>query len=279
MTRSRQALMAAAFLAPALLAPSAARAGEGSALAARLAEPGTHTLVSLDIGFADLAALIGASIDPSYAGSVPDPTDLLKDDRADWTVNTAPVSVSGTSGGLDMRTSASGAATVRGKFGIRPLQVNVRETLTVAARIHATMRPAIRSDWGIDANAAATVTRDEAYVRIVGQRISLRGKLPPAVQNAANDAVNRFAARLSEPAFLKEKAEEAWSQMCRTISIPAGSGTTTMHVRPRSVAIASPATDADSLRITLVITSDLALVSDGSAPSCDPLPAQLAILD
>lgn len=235
-------------------------------LADHLKQPGSHASVTVDLTFSTLSALSKSLIKPVYRGSKPDPTgNALKDDNLTWEVRSGPVNIVAQNGAVVVNGSASGTARIRGKLLFQRVSVSTQ----LGADANVTLRPQVKENWSLALNASgrAVLRRANLY------GISIRGKLQGDLDRAFNKAVADLNSKAAAPGLIKALAADFWQKICET-----GRGKGQLGFVPKSAAMSQPKVYPGGIRMTLVVSGDVATTA--ALPAlCPPLPDKLILLD
>ena len=230
-----------------------------------LTRPGSHAMITLELPFDVIHALIEAEIDERFAGRKEDPVDRLRDDVMTWEAARGPLILGEDDGALVLQTSAEGEVRLRGRLGIVPVRLSA--DLALVAEV--AMRPVVLPDWSIEANleGQAVISEAELY------GLSIRRELQPGLDRSVRRSLNRLTERLADPEYLKARARKAWGDFCENPTEPRA-----LRFLPTDVAATQPVIAQGVLRMSLVF-SGAASVSDGQPISCPELPDMLVLLE
>ena len=141
-------------------------------------------------------------------------------------------------------------------------------------------KPALKADWRIEPNLAATLGLGDSAVNLAGIKINVASEARPLIDKAVSEQVAALEQRLRNDPSIERAAREQWAKMCR--SIPLGGGKTGLpqlylEMRPVRAAAAQPQVDARNVTLTVGVEAETRISPKETKPTC-PFPARLDLV-
>jgi hypothetical protein len=231
-----------------------------------------------------IRAELEKAVPRTHAGSKRDPVGgRIVDDVFEWEFTRTDLAVSAAGGALDIRTTISGTARLKGKvkFGAK---VPFSAHTDLRARVHAQSRPALVPAWRVHPNLSADAHVEEAKVPVARLgRISVRGQVQRAVDARLAQLRDALEARLREDKRVEVEARKAWAALCRASPIDVdkdGSPELFLRVSPMLARAAQPVVSDEGVSVRVGIEAKTEISADGSQPICEfPATARLEAME
>jgi hypothetical protein len=269
-------------------------------------QPVTRTSVIVaPVAIADLAIrdALEAQAPRNLNGKNENPlSDLLGKADIGWTIGRGPISVSGTSSGLNVATTLNGSLRATGQIANQGgnltgaitgllgngLGKDVQKLTTrmldqradIRGNVQVTSRPALTSNWRIEPNLSGRVALADGGMTIAGIKLNVSNEVKPLLDKTVNEQIGSLGNKLRNDRTLETAARKQWTQMCRSISL----GKTAkdapdlwLEVRPTKAFAAQPKIVQDWVILTLGVQAETRIVPNQTKPSC-PFPATLDLV-
>jgi len=266
----------------ALVGAAAARAQERDAASplARTSQIVTTILIPMPL----IRAELEKAVPRTHAGSKPDPVGgRIVDDVFEWDFTRTDLAVSAVEGALDIRTTISGTARLKGKvkFGAK---VPFSTHTDLRAAVTAQSRPALVPAWRLHPNLSAAAHVEEAKVAVARLgRISVRSQVQRAVDARLAQLRESLETRQREDKRIEVEARKARAALCRASPIDVdkdGSPELFLRVSPMLARAAKPVVSAEGVSLRVGIEAKAEISADGVQPVCDfPATAQLQAME
>ena len=249
----------------------------------------TGSDINLQIALAlpALQQLIERQVPRSFTGEIADPTGLLGDANAKWTLNRGPVTLSPTPDGklafsapiIDSHATLTGRINAgsegRGLFG--KLQAVLgqpfEQTVAFSGTISGTIAPQLRADWTVEPNLEISVAFDKAEAQLFALplRVNFAEQAEAMIAASLRTATAALDAQLRRDQRLRTAAAAGWAQLAGSHPLH-GAPPAWINLQPHSISISAPATDAQFVSVSLVAGVNADVQLGGVAPAVTPTP-------
>jgi hypothetical protein len=235
---------------------------------------------AIHIPMAVIRAELEKATPRSDRGSKADPVGgrIIEDEFA-WDFSRTDLAVSAAGDALNVTTTISGTARLKGKvkFGAKiPFSAHT----DLRAAINGQSRPKLAENWRLHPNLSATAEVQEATVPVarVG-RISVRRQVQRAVDAKIAQLRDSLEARLREDPRIEREARKAWAALCRAAPVDVdkdGSPDLYLRVAPALARASQPVVSPEGIRVPVSIEAKVEISTDASQPAC-PFPAAVEL--
>ncbi|MFA6267628.1 MAG: DUF4403 family protein [Pseudolabrys sp.] len=154
------------------------------------------------------------------------------------------------------------------------------QNIELRSQVTVRSRPTFATNWRINPNLAAQVSVGDTAVQIAGVKINMVGEAKPLIEQAVNEQVANFEARIRNDPIVEQSARQQWVKMCR--SIPLGGGATGLpdlwlEMKPVRAAAAQPQIDARNLTLVIGVQAETRITAQATKPEC-PFPQSLELV-
>jgi hypothetical protein len=225
--------------------------------------------------------------------------DLLGKADIGWNISRGPISVNGTSGGLNISTSLNGSLRATGQIanqggniagaitgllgdnlGRNVGQLTNRvldQRADIRGNVFVTSRPQLQSNWRIEPNLSGSVSIADGGMSIAGIKLNVSDQVKPLLDKTVNEQIGNLSGRLRSDRTLENTARKQWVQMCRSIPLGQASASAPalwLEMRPTKAFAAQPRILQDWVILTLGVQAETRIVPEATKPNC-PFPTQL----
>lgn len=231
---------------------------------------------------------------------------VLSRAEVNYTVERAPLSITGRADGLIMAADLHGTLQIAGQL---PAQLNSLIGAIVGAngqkgsggkdaaktakdarpvdlradlkgRVTVTSRPKVTTGWRLEANLVGKTELAEANLQVAGVKFNGAREVRFLIDRAMSEQMLALAARVRDDLFIENAARREWTKICRSIPLDAtapGVPPLWLETRPTRAFASQPRVDAHNVTITLGVQAETRIVPQQTTPDC-PFPAKLELV-